>query len=210
MAEAPAKKSYAELLQRAKKELPQPTSSGERWEIPKVDLMIEGRATVLRNFDEILQKLRRDADHVATYFLREIGTAGDYEGGRLTFQGNIAPKIVQERLNEYCRVYVICSECGRPDTHLEKDERTTVLKCEACGAHKPIVARRARTAPKPEPMIKEGKVVDLLVQDVSQRGDGVAKLEGYTIFIPGGRKGAQVKVLIEKTSGNVAFGRIQP
>lgn len=210
MATARALPSYADLLKKAKKELPEPTSTGERWEIPKVDLMTEGRATVIRNFDFILEKVRREADHLTTYMLREIGTAGDYENGRLVFQGNIAPKIIQERLNEYCRIYVICSECGRPDTHLEKDERTTILKCEACGAHKPIVARRARAAPKPEPMVKEGKVIDVLVQDVSQRGDGVAKMEGYTIFIPGGRKGAQVKVLIEKTSGNVAFARIQP
>jgi translation initiation factor 2 subunit 2 len=210
MADSGASKSYLDLLKRAKQELPQPTSSGERWEIPKVDLMVEGRTTVLRNFDEILQKVRRESEHLTTFMLREIGTAGEAAGGRLTFQGNIAPKIVQERLNEYCRTYVICSECGRPDTHLSKDERTTVLKCEACGAHKPIQARRARTAPKPEPMVKEGKVVELIVQDVSQRGDGVGKMEGYTIFIPGGRKGAQLKVMIEKISGNVAFGRIQP
>lgn len=202
--------SYADLLKKAKRELPEPTSSGERWEIPKVELMTEGRTTVIRNMDFVLEKVRREESHLTTFLLREIGTAGGYENGRLTFQGNIAPKIIQERLEEYCRTYVICSECGRPDTHLTKDERTTVLKCEACGAHKPIVARRARTPPKPEPMVKEGKVIDVLIQDVSQRGDGVAKMEGYTIFVPGGRKGAQVKVMIEKTSGNVAFARIQP
>lgn len=210
MATASSVPSYAELLKKAKKELPEPTSSGERWEIPRVDLMTEGRSTVVRNFDEILQKVRREASHLTTFMLRELGTAGDYSNGRLTIQGTPQAKNVQDRLNEYCRTYVVCSECGRPDTHLEKDERTTILKCEACGAHKPIAARRARSAPKPEPMVKEGKVIDLLVQDVSQRGDGVAKMEGYTIFIPGGRKGAQVKVLIEKTSGSVAFGRIQP
>lgn len=202
--------AYTDLLKRAKAELPQPTSSGERWEIPKVELMTEGRTTVIRNYEDVLQKVRREADHLTTYLLREIGTAGDYANGRLTFQGNLAPKTVQDRLNDYCRTYVICSECGRPDTHLEKDERTTVLKCEACGAHKPIQARRARAAPKPEPMVKEGKVIEVLVQDVSQRGDGVAKMEGYTIFVPGGRKGAQLKVLIEKISGNVAFAKIQP
>lgn len=204
------KQSYLELLKRAKGALPEPTSSGERWEIPKVDLMVEGRATVIRNFEEILQRTRREASHLTTYMLRELGTAGDHEGGRLTIQGTPQLKSVQDRLNEYCRTYVICSECGRPDTHLEKDERITILKCEACGAHKPIQSRRARAAPKPEPALVEGKVYDLYVQDVSQRGDGVAKVAGFTVFVPGGRKGAQLRVLIEKISGNVAFGRIQP
>jgi len=209
MVDKASQASYQELLKRAKKELPAPTSTGERWEIPKVDVMTEGRTTVIRNFDEVLQKVRREADHLTTFILREIGTAGDYENGRLVIQGTPQPKLVQEKLNDYCRTYVICSECGRPDTHLEKDERTTVLKCEACGAHKPIQARRARAAPKPEPLVQEGKILETYIQDVSQRGDGVAKMEGYTIFVPGGRKGAQVKILIEKISGNVAFAKIQ-
>jgi len=58
--------------------------------------------------------------------------------------------------------------------------------------------------------LKEGQVYTMTVEDVSQRGDGVARMYGFTVFIPGGRKGQQVRVLIEKTSGAVAFARIQP
>src|SRR5687767_15871975 len=76
--------SYGDLLKKAKRELPEPTSSGERWEIPKVELMTEGRTTVIRNMDFILEKVRREPSHLTTYLLREIGTAGDFENGRLT------------------------------------------------------------------------------------------------------------------------------
>lgn len=210
MANPSALPDYKSLLARAKKELPEPTSTGERWEIPQVDIMNEGRTTVLRNFQEILEKVRREPDHLVTYLLRELGTAGEQDGTRVIFQGTLNPRIIQERLNVYCKMYVICSECGRPDTHFVKEERTTVLKCEACGAHKPIVAHRIKAPVKEEKGLKEGVVYDLMIQDVSQRGDGVAKAEGYTVFVPGGRKGQQLKVLIEKTSGSVAFGRIQP
>lgn len=210
MGESKAYADYKVLLSRAKKELPEPTSTGERWEIPKVDLMTEGRTTVLRNLEDILGKLRRDQNHLVTYLLRELGTAGDASSGRLIFQGNIPPKNVQDRIDAYAKIYVICSECGRPDTHLTKEERTTLLQCEACGAHKPIAARPQKAPPKPEAAVVEGKVYEMFIQEISQRGDGVAKHEGYTVFVPGGRKGAQVRVLVEKISGNVAFGRIQP
>lgn len=201
---------YRSLLAKAKKELPEPTSSGERWETPQADVMTEGRTTVIRNWPAIVEKVRRENAHLLTYLLRELGTAGAQEGERVVFQGNVPTKNIQERLNTYVQTYVICSECGRPDTHLDRQERTTLLKCEACGAHKPIVARRARPIVQEKPSLKEGTVYDLTIEDISQRGDGVARMFGLTIFVPGGRKGAQHKVYIEKISGGVAFGRIQP
>ncbi len=201
---------YKSLLSRAKKELPEPKSSGERWETPQLDVMTEGRATVIRNWPAIVEKLRRDPQHLVTYLLRELGTAGGIEGERVTFQGNLIPRTIQERLESYVQTYVICSECGRPDTHLDKQERTTLLKCEACGAHKPIVTRRVRAAPQAKPTLEENKVYELNIDDISQRGDGVARHLGFTIFVPGGKKGQRYRILIEKTSGGVAFGRIQP
>jgi translation initiation factor 2 subunit 2 len=29
---------------------------------------------------------------------------------------------------------VLCRECGKPDTRLERVERVYVIRCEACGA----------------------------------------------------------------------------
>lgn len=210
MAEAKADFDYETLLAKAKSELPEPKSTGERWEPPVADLMTEGRATVVRNWPDIVARVRRDPQHLVTFLLRELGTAGGIEGDRLVFQANLQPRTVQERLDAYVRMYVICSECGRPDTHLDRQERTTLLKCEACGAHKPVVSRKVRPMRQEKPTLKEGTVYDLTVEDISQRGDGVARAFGLTVFIPGGKKGQRYKVFIEKTSGAVAFGRIQP
>ena len=210
LGESPTLVDYKSLLAKAKKELPEPTSSGERWETPVADIMSEGRTTVIRNWPEIVQKLRREPAHIVTYLLRELGTAGGVEGDRVVFQGNLPAKNIQERFATYVRTYVTCSECGRPDTRLDKQDRTTMLKCEACGAHHPIVVRKARAPVVEKPTLKEGQVYDMMIQDISQRGDGVAKMFGFTIFVPGGRKGNQHKILIEKISGGVAFGRIQP
>lgn len=201
---------YRSLLAKAKKELPAPTGSGERWEPPKADVMEEGRMTVIRNWPSIVESVRRDPQHLVTYLLRELGTAGGIQGDRVVFQGNLSPKNIQERLDVYTQTYVVCSECGRPDTKLDKQERTTLLKCEACGAHKPIVRRRARAPVEQKPAVQENETYDVTIQDISQRGDGVVRMHGIVIYVPGGKKGQRCKVFIEKVSGTVAFGRIQP
>ena len=43
-------------------------------------------------------------------------------------------KKIQDKLETYIREYVVCKECKRPDTKLTKENRITVLVCEACGA----------------------------------------------------------------------------
>ena len=201
---------YESLLARAKKDLPEVSQSDARWEMPEPDVMYEGRMTVLRNVDDILSAVRREESHLVTFLLREIGTAGSKEGDRLILQGNVPMKAIKDRLDNYVKTYVLCSECHRPDTHLEKDERTLILKCEACGAHKPITPRRAKPPGPKKEAIEEGKVYEVLVQDISQRGDGVAKVDKYTLFVPKGQKGVRYRVLVEKISGTVAFTKIQP
>jgi len=44
-----------------------------------------------------------------------------------------------------------------------------------------------------------------MVEDVGRKGDGVAKLDKYIIYVPGAAKGTRLKVKIQKISGNVAF-----
>ncbi|MCK4444653.1 MAG: TRAM domain-containing protein, partial [Thermoplasmata archaeon] len=52
------------------------------------------------------------------------------------------------------------------------------------------------------------KVYELTIQDIGRKGDGVAKVGDYTIFVAGTAKGATVKAEIEKIAGKIAFGRV--
>jgi translation initiation factor 2 subunit 2 len=47
-----------------------------------------------------------------------------------------------------------------------------------------------------------------VIQDLGKKGDGIAKLDKYIIFIPGTAKGATVKVKINNISGTSAFGQV--
>jgi translation initiation factor 2 subunit 2 len=135
---------YFSLLLRARKTLPKELSTKPRFEVPKVDVFYEGKRTIWRNFEEILQVIDREASHLLPYILREIGTAGEQNGNRVIFQGIISKEQLQDRLNRYIATYVICSVCKRPDTHLIKKGRISLLKCGACGAICPIIHRKRR------------------------------------------------------------------
>ncbi|MDO9098550.1 MAG: translation initiation factor IF-2 subunit beta, partial [Candidatus Methanoperedens sp.] len=134
---------YLANLDRALKQLPEIKGSGERFVVPEPKLLTEGRTTVLENFAGIADKLNREPGHIFKFLLRELGTAGKIDGSRGIFQKRITSGVITELINAYVKEYVICSECGRPDTHLMKSERILTLRCDACGAHRPVTKRRA-------------------------------------------------------------------
>ena len=128
---------YSALLKRARAKVPAQVGTGERFVMPTVEVLQEGKTTVVRNMADVLDRLNRSSDHLVPILLRELGTAGSYEAGRLVLQGKVSEDNLNQRLTKYVETYVICGECGRPDTHLQKEDRTTVVKCDACGAHPP-------------------------------------------------------------------------
>ena len=203
-----AETDYLALLDRAKSNLPKDVAEHERFQIPAVDIMYEGKATVLRNFKDIVDVLRRDEKDVTQYLLRELGTAGSMEERRLVFKGKVVRAQIEDKLSSYVATFVMCSECNRPDTKLVREGRTLILKCEACGAHRPIKVKRVQPQKSARPTLEEGKIYEFTVEDIGGRGDGVARKDGFTVFIPGTVKGMTCRAFIEKTTGNIAFAKI--
>ncbi|MEW5937346.1 MAG: translation initiation factor IF-2 subunit beta, partial [Candidatus Thermoplasmatota archaeon] len=171
------------------------------------DALIEGKTTVVRNFGDIVDSLRRDQSHLLHYLLRELGTAGNIDGRRAIFKRKLSSAQIKECIDAYVSMYVLCAECNRPDTHLVKEERVLILECEACGARRSVKAIKA--APREEAAaLEERKVYEVLIEDVGKKGDGVARIDRYVIFVPGTSKGARVKIKIDKIMGTVAYAHL--
>lgn len=197
---------YDALLTRAISKTPSFESSGERFVVPKLKTFIEGRTTVWENFDEVREVLNRDADHFVKYLLREMGTAGKVEGSRLVLQGRFPSETITALVNGYVDEFVRCAECGRPDTKLVKYDRVLTLKCDACGAQRSIQKRKQRMVGVNQvSSIEEGKSYELRIDSVGKKGDGIARMDKYTIFVPNVRQGDVVKAKINKINGNLAF-----
>jgi predicted RNA-binding protein with TRAM domain len=60
-------------------------------------------------------------------------------------------------------------------------------------------------APKP---VKPGDEVEVTVEAVASKGDGIAKKDGFVIFIKGAAQGQTVKVRISEVRERFAVGEI--
>ncbi|MCK9152295.1 translation initiation factor IF-2 subunit beta [Methanobacterium alcaliphilum] len=129
---------YNKLLDRAIEQLPPEVFETKRFSVPKAYSVIQGNRTFIQNFREIADALNRDPQHLLKFLLRELGTAGNLEGGRAIMQGKFTHFLINERIDDYVQKFVMCHECNRPDTRIIREDRIFLLKCEACGAKAPL------------------------------------------------------------------------
>jgi translation initiation factor 2 subunit 2 len=133
--------NYEQLLEKAYKEV-KPVETGSRFEIPKVKGHVEGTKTIITNFSQICDSLRRDKDHVTKFLYKELATSGKIDGERLIFNRKLTSAKINEKIEAYANEFVICPECKKPDTELTKENRLMFIKCLACGAKKTVNAIR--------------------------------------------------------------------
>lgn len=60
--------------------------------------------------------------------------------------------------------------------------------------------------PTRKPPISEGDEVDVRIESIGDKGDGVARVQGFVIFVPSVQKGDWVKVKVKKVLEKVSFG----
>ena len=134
--------NYEEMLKKARKELPESVIFAERFEIPKAKGHLEGNKTIVSNFGHIAKDLRRPVNHMFKYILKELATPGVMRDlNTAVFGTKVSATRINEKIEQYTRTFVICSECGKPDTQIAKEGNVTNLKCSGCGAKKPIKSK---------------------------------------------------------------------
>lgn len=63
-----------------------------------------------------------------------------------------------------------------------------------------LVGKQRLTAP-----VREGDELEVKIVDVGREGDGVARVEGFTVFVPGAEQGETVQVRVEDVKRRFAF-----
>jgi translation initiation factor 2 subunit 2 len=127
-------KTYEQLLNEAYKKIKPINRAGERFEIPKVEGHFEGKKTIITNFFQIASYLRRKPEHFQKFMLKELATSGQKEGERFVLNNKIPSEKINQKIEQYVREFVLCKECGKPDTELIKEDRFAFVHCLACGA----------------------------------------------------------------------------
>jgi translation initiation factor 2 subunit 2 len=126
---------YNEMLDRGIEQTPDTEGSSSRFEVPEPDVRQEGHATVFENFRDVCQDLSREPDHLLKFLQDELGTSAHIdESDRARLTGEFSTDRIRDALDAYSERFVLCSECGLPDTNIEREQGTEVLQCTACGA----------------------------------------------------------------------------
>jgi translation initiation factor 2 subunit 2 len=132
--------TYEELLHKAYQNLPDVSAQKERFEIPKVRGHVEGNKTIISNFYQIVQTLNRKSEHILKFLTKELATPATQKKNYIIFGTKIPASRINEQIERYTEEYVLCKECGKPDTKLIKEDQYLFLRCMACGSRRSVNA----------------------------------------------------------------------
>lgn len=125
---------YKELLKKAMEKIPKQSDKHERFQPPNVESFIEGNRTIVKNLNTIANYLNRDIRHIIKFLSKELASPGTIDKNRVIFTGKFRNRIINEKMQQYIKQYVLCKECGSPDTKFEKEDRILMIHCMACQA----------------------------------------------------------------------------
>jgi len=126
--------TYEQLLDQAYAQVKQVGHNGNRFEMPKIEGHFEGKKTILTNFFQISAYIRREPEHFQKFILKELAASGQREGDRLILNIKVPSSKIIFKIEQYVKEFVICKECGKPDTELIRQGRINFIHCLACGA----------------------------------------------------------------------------
>jgi translation initiation factor 2 subunit 2 len=200
---------YETSLDRAMDAVPDMQSSGERLSVPDAEAQKDGAFTRLTNLEDIADTVSRTPNHLHRFIQRDLGTNGKLEDGVGRYNGSFSGENFDTAIEAYVESYVLCAECGLPDTRLVTEDGTPMLRCDACGAFRPVSKRRRTTQQSQQrDAIEEGNTYTFEIVGTGRKGDGVAERDEYTVFVPGAAEGDIVEAYIENVSGSLAFARL--
>jgi predicted RNA-binding protein with TRAM domain len=58
------------------------------------------------------------------------------------------------------------------------------------------------------PPVREGEEIDVTIEAVGEKGDGIAKQKGFVLFVPNTKAGERVKIRITKVLAKVGFAQV--
>ena len=129
---------YEKMLNRLYMSLPAKSESSERFELPVLESNLQGKKTIIRNFSKALKTIKRKEKHFYKYITKETATAATIDGPKLILNGKFYPDMIGKIFTKYLQEFVLCHECGKPDTEINERNGVKVLKCTACGALNPL------------------------------------------------------------------------
>ena len=126
--------NYEDMLKKATEEMPSSVHERQRFEVPKVKGHLEGSKTIISNLDQISTSLARPPEHLFKFLLKELATPGTVRKGKAILGAKVSASKINDKIEKYTHDFVLCKECGKPETQFVKENNLTYVQCQACGA----------------------------------------------------------------------------
>jgi len=110
-----------------------------RYKMPRIQAVVEGRGngirTVIVNMNDIAKALKRPPDYPTKWFGCELGAMSKFDPktGRATVNGNHSQAQLSHLLASFIQKYVLCPQCGLPETDMYVKKDAVKQDCRACG-----------------------------------------------------------------------------
>mmetsp|Transcript_3244 Transcript_3244/g.10155 ORF Transcript_3244/g.10155 Transcript_3244/m.10155 type:complete len:426 (-) Transcript_3244:52-1329(-) len=111
-----------------------------RYQMPRILGKVEGRGngirTALPNVADVARSLKRSPEHITKFYGCELGAQSRYDevNERGIVNGAHQTSDLQQLLFSYIRLFVLCPNCGLPETDMVVKKRELQHQCNACGA----------------------------------------------------------------------------
>ncbi|MEM4970414.1 MAG: translation initiation factor IF-2 subunit beta [Sulfolobales archaeon] len=131
---------YERLLERAYSRL-QFNREARPIDLPDLDVDYVGNKTVIKNLQQISQRINRNPRIIARYLLKGSALSGAINpSGALEIYGKVSKRSLQDLYRRFIQTYVRCPTCGSIDTDMSKKGKIWIIKCLACGAESTVEA----------------------------------------------------------------------
>lgn len=109
--------------------------------IPDVRSFFTARKTVLLNFIQICNAVKRPQKHVMDFLISECATSGSLDPwNRLSLIGKFRQKELQTIISKYVKEYVMCTSCKSFNTLFKRESRLNIIRCHVCGCTRVVNA----------------------------------------------------------------------
>ncbi|CAF1439783.1 unnamed protein product [Adineta ricciae] len=115
-----------------------------RYKMPKLVVqVIKERSsfrTILVNLSDIGKALRRSPQYIIKYLALELNSSMkvNNHSNQYIILGNYNPETLQNVLDGFIKLFVLCKTCENPETDLDCDEKGLCQRCCACGSTREI------------------------------------------------------------------------
>jgi translation initiation factor 5 len=115
-----------------------------RYKMPAVFGKIEGSGngikTAIPNISDVAQSLHRNPGEVSKFFGTELGAQSRYSSDtdRAIVNGAHTDGVLQELIHRYVEKFVLCPNCGLPESEYKIKNDLIFHRCKACGAQEMV------------------------------------------------------------------------